>query len=155
MKKITATFQPQAYVNDQIIDIDGAVECDVTDFAATIDQTYLANSLKAGIDGNDVFAEYLGNGDPEIKQHIGYLPFVIRLTQEQPRYDFTGWEAETDLDNDYDREGVYFLTIRDNEEEMAIIIHRASEKYPLDSPVAEQKVERAQKIVDALNAYQD
>lgn len=146
MTKITATFQPQAYVNDLIIDIDGAEEFDVTDFAATIDQEYLATSLRTGVDGNGVFAGYIASGDPDIMRHIGYLPFTINLETERERYDFTDWEPETD------REGVYFLTIRENEEELAIIVHRVTEEYPLDGDLAASKVLRAQDIVDALNA---
>lgn len=69
------------------------------------------------------------------------------------RYRWWGWAAETDLDNDDDREGVYYLTIGDDEDELAIIVHRTvGGKYPLDGDVANSKVVRAQRIVDALNA---
>ena len=66
------------------------------------------------------------------------------------KFDFTGWEAETDLGNADDREGVYFLTIRENGEELAVIVHRVTEKYPLDGDLAASKILRAQYIVDAL-----
>lgn len=66
------------------------------------------------------------------------------------RFDWVGWEAETDLGNDDDREGVYFLTIRDDDEEIAVIIHRAPDgKYPSD-PIAEGKIRTADRIVRAL-----
>ncbi|MGZ4745668.1 MAG: hypothetical protein ACXVYY_01160 [Oryzihumus sp.] len=69
-----------------------------------------------------------------------------------PRYDWLGWEAETDLGNDDDREGVYFLTITEDGEELAVIVHRVcGGKYPLDGPVAQEKEVAAQRIVDALN----
>ena len=68
------------------------------------------------------------------------------------KFDFTGWEAETDLGNADDREGVYFLTIREDGEEWAIIVHRETPEYPLDGPEADRKVEQAQQTVDALNA---
>ena len=155
MKKITATFQPQAYVNDQIIDIDGAVECDVTDYAATLDQEYIDKSRREGVDGNDVFASYLALGNADIKRHINYLPYVIKLEQDPDRYDWTGWDEEIDLGNADDRKGVYFLTIRDNEEELAIIVHRVTEKNPLDGDLANAKVLRAQDIVNALNATEE
>ena len=69
------------------------------------------------------------------------------------RYDWTDFEAETDLGNADDREGVYFLTIREDGEELATIIHRThGEDFPLNGIVAEQKRMAAQMIVDALNA---
>jgi hypothetical protein len=74
-----------------------------------------------------------------------------------------GWEAETDLDNDDDREGVHFLTIAQVEvdgskgDEWAIVVHRTCDgKYPLDGAVAARKLNNAEFIVDALNkAVQD
>jgi hypothetical protein len=70
------------------------------------------------------------------------------------RYDWTGWEAETELGNDDDREGVFYLTIRDDEEEMAIIVHRTRDgRFPIDGPVAKIKEGQAQLIVDALNGW--
>lgn len=71
------------------------------------------------------------------------------------RFTWTGWEAETDLDNDDDREGVYFLTILDYDEELAVIIHRTEgDAHPLDGKLAEQKIVNAQRIVNALNAQE-
>lgn len=50
--------------------------------------------------------------------------------------------------------GKYILTIADEHgEEVATIVHRASDMFPLDGPVAAQKERNAQRIVDALNAY--
>jgi hypothetical protein len=69
-------------------------------------------------------------------------------------YTWTGWDAETELHNADDREGVYYLTILKDGEEHAIIIHRTvGGKYPLDGPVAVAKTARADQICDALNAY--
>jgi hypothetical protein len=70
------------------------------------------------------------------------------------RYDWTGWEAETELGNRDDREGVFYLTIRDDEEEMAIIVHRTADgRFPITGPVAKIKEGQAQLIVDALNGW--
>jgi hypothetical protein len=68
-------------------------------------------------------------------------------------YGFTGWEAEADLGNDDDREGVHYLTITDPDgEEYAVIVHRVCDgRYPLDGPGAQSKVRRAEHIVAALN----
>lgn len=70
-------------------------------------------------------------------------------------YTWTGWEAEVDNDNDDDRVGVYYLTIRDPAgEEYAVIMHRTvGDRYPLDGDVAQEKVRRATRMVDALNDY--
>jgi hypothetical protein len=70
-------------------------------------------------------------------------------------YDWTFWEKETDLDNDDDRENVYYLTITENGEEYAVIIHRASEQFPIDGDVANAKILRAQQIVEALNYFSE
>jgi hypothetical protein len=71
----------------------------------------------------------------------------------EKRYAWIDWEAETDLGNDDDREGVHYLTIVEDEEEMAVIVHRTcGGKWPLDGPLAKKKEQDAQRIVDALNA---
>ena len=63
--------------------------------------------------------------------------------RDESRFDWVGWEAETDL-------GVHFLTIRDDDEEIAVIIHRTPDgKYPSD-PIAEGKIRTADRIVRAL-----
>lgn len=52
--------------------------------------------------------------------------------------------------------GKHILTIADADgEEVAVIVHRASDMFPLDGPVAAQKRWNAQKIVNALNAKDD
>lgn len=69
------------------------------------------------------------------------------------RYGWWGWEHEPDIDEDQGRDGVYFLTIVDDGEELATIVHRTcGGKYPLDGDVARRKLAKAQRIVDALNA---
>lgn len=71
----------------------------------------------------------------------------------EQRYDWTDFEAETDLGNPDDREGVYYLTIRDEGEELAILVHRTcGGRNPLDGKFAERRRRDAQRIVDALNA---
>ena len=73
-----------------------------------------------------------------------------------PRYGWHGWAAETENENDDDREGVYYLTITDDGEEMAVIVHRlVGGKFPLDGDVANGKVADAERIVAALNAYKE
>lgn len=68
------------------------------------------------------------------------------------RYGWTGWEAETDLGNDDDRQDVHYLTITEDGEEFAVIVHRTvGGKYPLDGPEAKAKEARAQSITAALN----
>lgn len=62
------------------------------------------------------------------------------------------WEAETDLGNENDREGVEFLTIATGDgEELAVIIHRlwGDER---DAPAKARKEAVAQQIVNALTA---
>jgi hypothetical protein len=68
-------------------------------------------------------------------------------------YVWVGWEAETDLGNDDDRDDVYHLTITDPDgEEYATITHRTcGGKYPLNGEVAMGKMHRAERIVSALN----
>lgn len=68
--------------------------------------------------------------------------------ENEESYGWFDWEpAPTDTT------GVYYLTIVDADgEEVAIIVHRESELYPLDGELANSKKERAQFIVDALNA---
>lgn len=69
-------------------------------------------------------------------------------------YGWWGWAEETDLDNADDRPDVWFLTITEDGEEMAVIMHRTCDgKYPITGDVANAKIERAQKIVTALNLY--
>jgi hypothetical protein len=74
-------------------------------------------------------------------------------TQPEPRFTWSGWEAETDLDNGDDRPGVHYLTIwegrPDEGDEVAVIIHRG----PVDVPTVAtmRKAGNAQRIVDALN----
>lgn len=62
-------------------------------------------------------------------------------------YDYTGWEE----DESSDFPGKYILTITEDGEEFATIVHRVSRAYPLDGPLAAQKVRNAQRIVNALN----
>lgn len=75
-----------------------------------------------------------------------------RAAASEPMFSWTDWEAETDLDNPDDREGVYFLTIWAGGDEWAVLIHRVCDgAYPLDGHDACEKQARAQFIVDALN----
>lgn len=68
------------------------------------------------------------------------------------QYGWHGWAAETENENDDDREDVYYLTITEGGEEMAVIMHRlVGGKYPLDGEVANSKVRDAERIVAALN----
>jgi len=61
-----------------------------------------------------------------------------------------GWEDETELGNEDDREGVQFLTLTQDGEEIAVIIHRLMDD-DRDGPIKAQKEAMAQRIVDALN----
>lgn len=77
-----------------------------------------------------------------------------------PRYNWWGWQTEVENENDDDRKDVWYLTITDGGEEMAVIIHRTcpqpdgTHKYPIDGPLADEKYRQCQTIVAALNAYQ-
>lgn len=73
-------------------------------------------------------------------------------TTYRNRYAVEGWTAETDLDNPDDREGVHYLTVTQDGEEFAVIVHRTVDgKYPLDGEVALAKEQRARHIAAALN----
>lgn len=65
-------------------------------------------------------------------------------------YTYTDWEPETNYPDG--RPDVYFISIVDHYgDEVAVIIHRTCDGlYPLDGPVARSKMERAQKIANAL-----
>lgn len=67
---------------------------------------------------------------------------------EENEYSWFDWEESVDVAE------MYYLTIVDSEgEEYALIAHRTCNgDYPLDGELAESKRERAQFIVDALNA---
>lgn len=76
------------------------------------------------------------------------------MEQESPAYGYTGWQSEEDEDVQDARPGVYWITIfgPDGEED-AVIIHRTvGGQFPLDGDLAKSKMERAAKIVAALNA---
>lgn len=67
-------------------------------------------------------------------------------------FDFVEWERETDLTGDGSGDpNKYIITIRDEEEEVAVIVHRASELYPLDGDLANRKLVRAERVVKVLN----
>jgi hypothetical protein len=108
----------------------------------------------------DRAAGFLVNAIRELDAHLsagGAPPEAWREGPDAPGadsgYGFTGWEAEADLGNDDDREGVHYLTITDPDgEECAVIVHRVCDgRYPLDGPGAQSKVRRAEHIVAALN----
>lgn len=65
---------------------------------------------------------------------------------------WTGWAEDDSTDEIPDK---YVITIwTPDEKEMANIIHRTCEgKYPIDGPVANEKLLNAQQIVDALNFF--
>lgn len=63
-------------------------------------------------------------------------------------YDWTDFEEDESSDAIPDK---WILTIREGGEELAVIVHRHSERYPIDGVLADEKRERAQFIVDALN----
>lgn len=68
------------------------------------------------------------------------------------KWTWSGWEAETDLGNDDDRKDAHFLTIAEDGEEIAVIMHRTcGGKHPLDGALAKRKEAYAEYIVDVLN----
>lgn len=82
-------------------------------------------------------------------------------TETEARYRWHGWAEEIDNENDDDRKDVFYLTITDSGEEMAVIMHRVCRqpdglvKYPLTGALALGKIERADRIVAALNAQEE
>lgn len=75
------------------------------------------------------------------------------MTEE--RFQFTDWEPEHAMTGDgKGDQDKYILTIQTADgDEWASIIHRTDGgRFPLDGPVAEEKMGRAQLIVAALNA---
>lgn len=87
-------------------------------------------------------------GDDETCELCTHEDGTVRVSHEAPTYGWHGWEAETDLGNPDDREGVHYLTITEDGEELAVIIHRGQ---PV-GPTARAKEVRARRIVDALNS---
>lgn len=80
----------------------------------------------------------------------------LEATEPQDgRYTWVGWEAEPEMTGDGSGDpDKHFLTIcYPDGEECALIVHRTGGgKFPLDGDAAAQKLNRAQHIVDALNA---
>lgn len=86
---------------------------------------------------------------PGWEKRFNSLPPVAR--QPEPEFGWHGWEDETDLGNEDDREGVQYLTITQGDAEVAIIVHR--QMYDdRDDRIRARKVAMADRIVDALNA---
>ena len=93
-----------------------------------------------------------------ITEHVqdfgfGIWKLVGSITIKEPaRYTSTYWQHEADLPQG--REGVYFLQILDPEgEEYAVIIHQTWDgMYPIGGKMANEKLERANHICEALNA---
>lgn len=74
---------------------------------------------------------------------------------ESTRYGWYGWESEEEDTDGVARPGVYYLTVfAPGGDEYAIIVHRVTDNplSAIDGPWATEKLERAQRIVDALNA---
>ena len=92
-----------------------------------------------------------------ITEHVQDFSFISwdligTVTIKEPaRYTSTYWQHEADLPEG--REGVYFLQILDPEgEEYAVIIHRTENgQFPIGGRVANDKLEAANKICEALN----
>lgn len=108
--------------------------------------------------------EYL-NGMAELIAEATTLPndkslntLVTNIKREitnPSRFQWFDFEAEPEMTGDGSGDpDKYYLTIADGEgEEFAVIVHRASDMFPIEGELANQKRERAQVIVDALNMY--
>jgi len=73
------------------------------------------------------------------------------ITKEMSNMPYSWIDFEEDWSTDQIKDK-FILTILDPEgEEFASIVHRASNEFPIDGDLAEQKRDNAQKIVDALN----
>ena len=95
----------------------------------------------------DLIKEHAQDFGFEGWDHIGTV-----TTKEPARYTSTYWQHEADLPEG--REGVYFLQILDPEgEEYAVVIHRTENgQFPIGGSLANEKLERANHICEALNA---
>lgn len=136
---------------------------DVEEYATVIDHLRIHDEgdgwVIDGADGDGLYTAELLKYDtfekaaenlPRLKQLLE--DSGIRFRNDPAKYTWSGWEVETEETED-GREGVHYLTIHDPQgEEYATIIHRVTDAYSLDSWVAQDKVKKAQAIVDALNA---
>lgn len=68
-------------------------------------------------------------------------------------YSWTGWESEEEATDGPARPDTHFITIREDGEELAVIVHRTCDgQFPLDGEVAKSKEAIADRIVAALRA---
>jgi len=68
-------------------------------------------------------------------------------------FDWTGWESEEEATDGPARPDTHFITIREDGEEIAIIVHRTCDgEFPLDGEEAKSKEVMADRIVAALLA---
>ena len=66
-------------------------------------------------------------------------------------YDWTGWESEEEPTDGPARQDTHFITIREDGEELAVIIHRTcGGQFPLDGELAKSKEAAADRIVAGL-----
>lgn len=66
-------------------------------------------------------------------------------------YDWTGWESEEEATDGPARPDTHFITIREDGEEIAVIIHRTcGGQFPLDGELAKSKEAMADRIVAGL-----
>jgi hypothetical protein len=66
-------------------------------------------------------------------------------------YDWTGWESEEEATDGPARPDTHFITIREDGEEIAVIVHRTCDgEFPLDGEEAKSKEALAERIVAAL-----
>jgi hypothetical protein len=70
---------------------------------------------------------------------------------DEPVYSWTGWEDGEDVTPP--EPGKQWLTITEDGEEMAVIVHRHTGRD--DGTQMANKIRRAQRIVEALNAHKD
>ena len=81
---------------------------------------------------------------------------VEKETPAVSSYDWTGWESEEEATDGPARPVTHFITIREDGEELAVIIHRTcGGQYPLDGELAKSKEAVAERIVAALRAGGD
>lgn len=87
---------------------------------------------------------------------MSQTPSVEKETPAVNSYDWTGWESEAEATDGPARPDAHFITIREDGEELAVIIHRTCDgQFPLDGDVAKSKEAVAERIVAALRAAGD
>lgn len=111
------------------------------------------------VDDNQICFEWGSNSGKiqftptEARAARDLLDLAIADAERKPHYDFIDFEPEPDTTGDGSGDpDKYILTLRRNGEEYALIVHRTCDGlYPLNGPLARQKVHDAEILCETLN----